>query len=116
VYIAEAHANDIWPLGKHVDIPSHATFQDRVAASDILIHKYEFNKIAMYYDTMTNEFDNQFAVWPERYFIIKDGKFSNIFKPTVEFGFDRQSIESVLYKCYNFPELASNIEGDTQAI
>jgi len=101
VYIAEAHANDTWPLGKHVDIPSHASFEDRVKASDILINKYGFNKIPVFYDDMDDKFDNLFSVWPERYFIIKDGKFVRIFQPSTSFGFDRKKILEDLEMCYN---------------
>jgi len=93
VYIDEAHANDKWPLGTHVDIPSHKTFEDRVNASDILIKKYGL-KIPVFYDTMTNEFDQQFAIWPERYYIIKDNKIDFVCEPTDEFGFDRNDIET----------------------
>jgi len=95
VYIAEAHTNNVWPLGRHIDIPSHISFEDRVAASDILINKYEF-KIPVMYDTMTNEFDQYYAVWPERYYIIKDNKMDFIFSPTVEFGFNRDQLEKKL--------------------
>jgi len=98
VYIAEAHANDKWPLGRHVDIPSHKSFEDRVDSSDILINKYQF-KIPVMYDTMTDEFDKNYAVWPERYYIIRDNKLVYIFCPTVDFGFDREELEKELQNC-----------------
>jgi len=100
VYIAEAHANDKWPLGKHVDLPTHKTFEDRVAASDILINKYGL-KSPMMYDTMSDEFDKEFSVWPERYYIIKDNRIVNIFYPVIDFGFDRIAIHNELKKYYS---------------
>jgi len=96
VYIAEAHANDGWRLGNHVDIPDHKTFDERVSASDIIIEKYGF-QVPIIYDTMENCFDNAFAVWPERYYLIKSGKVEHIFSPSVEFGFDRDEIGKVLF-------------------
>jgi len=85
-------------LGRHVDLPSHKKFQDRVDASSILINKYGFNKIPIFYDTMADSFDQKFSVWPERYYLIKDGKMDHVFNPTVEFGFDRDSIKKELEK------------------
>jgi len=99
VYISEAHANDVWPLGKHVDIKSHKTFEERVAASDILTSKYGL-KIPVVYDTMANEFDKHYAVWPERYYIIQQAGAEPvldwIFYPNVEVGYNRQEIEDCL--------------------
>jgi len=95
IYISEAHANDVWPLGRHVDIPSHKTFEDRVTSSDILINKYGLN-IPVMYDTMTDEFDKKYAVWPERYYIIRNNKMDYIFEPTIDFGFDRSEMENQL--------------------
>lgn len=34
VYIAEAHASDEWPLGRHVRIRQHRALEDRVAAAE----------------------------------------------------------------------------------
>jgi len=115
VYIAEAHANDVWPLGKHVDLPSHQSFEDRVAASDILINKYGFNRVPVYYDTMNDAFDSQFSVWPERYYIIKDGNIDHIFSPTIEYGFDRDDIKNELTKRLDhFQNVRSFIKALTQ--
>jgi len=99
VYISEAHAKDVWPLGKHVELSSHKTFEERVAASDILISKYGMN-IPVMYDTMADEFDKNYAVWPERYYIIKQTEeqpvLDWIFYPNVEVGYNRQEIEDTL--------------------
>jgi len=48
------------------------------------------------YDTMTDEFDQKYAVWPERYYILKGNKLDYIFEPTVDFGFDRDEMERQL--------------------
>jgi len=100
VYIAEAHASDVWPLGNHVNLPSHKMFEDRVASSDILTGKYGL-EIPILYDGMRNFFDEQFAVWPERYYLIRAGKMENIWSPTTEFGFDRDQIYATLSSVYS---------------
>lgn len=86
----------MWPLGTHVDLPSHATMSDRINASDILINKYDL-KLPILYDTMENLFDEEFAVWPERYYMIQNKIFSVLYEPTTEFGFDRNTMhESIV--------------------
>jgi len=99
VYIAEAHANDVWPLGKHIDLPSHETLEDRIKASDILIKQFGCT-IPMLYDTMADEFDKAFAVWPERYYIMQNKTMAEVFSPTIEFGFDREKMYDVLCSFY----------------
>jgi len=98
VYIAEAHAKDKWPLGRHVELNTHQTFEERVSASDILINKYNL-RIKMMYDTMADEFDKAYAVWPERYYLVKDSKMVQIFSPTVDFGFDRDAMRREIEQC-----------------
>lgn len=98
VYIAEAHAQDKWPLGRHVELTTHANFAERVSAGDILQDKYNL-KVKFMYDTMADEFDKAYAVWPERYFIVKDGKMVRVFSPTQDFGFDREAMRREIEDC-----------------
>jgi len=97
VYIAEAHASDVWPLGNHVTIPTHKTEEDRKAAAIFMRDKFGCT-LPMLLDTMQDSFDNVFAVWPERYYFIKDGKMEHIGMPTSEFGYDRKSLHWTLRK------------------
>jgi len=92
VYIDEAHANDIWPLGNHIDLPNHKTISDRTHAASLLKDKFNL-QIPVLLDSMTNNFDQEYAVWPERYYFIKNGKLEKIGQPTTEFGYDRKSLE-----------------------
>jgi len=91
VYIAEAHANDVWPLGKHVDLPSHQTINDRQKAAMILVNKFGC-KVPILLDTMEDQFDTKFAVWPERYYIVKSQVMEHLFYPSHEFGFDHNEM------------------------
>jgi len=95
VYIDEAHASDKWPLGHFVDIPNHQTIQERTQAAKMLVSNYDF-KLPVLLDTMENLFDKNFAVWPERYFIIKDGMVNFIAGPTSEYGYDRYVLNKMI--------------------
>uniref|UniRef100_A0A6B2LUR9 Iodothyronine deiodinase n=1 Tax=Arcella intermedia TaxID=1963864 RepID=A0A6B2LUR9_9EUKA len=91
VYIAEAHASDIWPLGKQVCITNHKSIEERRSAAKRMVEEFGF-EIPILLDTMSDEFDKQYAVWPERYYCVKDGKMHMIGKPTHEFGYDRGTL------------------------
>jgi len=47
-------------------------------------------------DSMDDEFDSKYAVWPERFFLASRGQLLKVFFPTVEFGFDMDEIKRVL--------------------
>jgi len=102
VYIAEAHATDTWPLGNHVSLPSHKTFNDRVAASKLLTEKFGLN-IPVLYDDVNNNFDTTYAVWPERYYLLSLDKIQYIGYPTTEFGFNRRVLKSVIKRAHENP-------------
>jgi len=95
VYIAEAHATDVWPLGKHVCLSSHKTLEDRMQAAKLLKTKYNCD-IPILIDNMQDGFDKEYAVWPERYYVIKSGIMNHIFYPTTEFGFDHFEMMKLL--------------------
>jgi hypothetical protein len=43
--------------------------------------------------------EQAYAVWPERYYIVKDGKMVQIFSPTTDFGFDRDAMRREIEQC-----------------
>jgi len=94
VYIAEAHASDVWPLGTHVQLESHKCIEDRNAAAQLLISRG--CEIPIVLDTITDEFDKAYAVWPERFFIAKQNNLVKVFMPEVEFGFDMEKMKQIL--------------------
>ena len=71
IYINEAHAVDIWPIGLSAGTInySHKKIEDRSACANKFISEFSFN-IPTYLDSMSNEFANEFSVWPFRYFVI----------------------------------------------
>mmetsp|Transcript_11213 Transcript_11213/g.19684 ORF Transcript_11213/g.19684 Transcript_11213/m.19684 type:complete len:136 (-) Transcript_11213:29-436(-) len=70
VYLQEAHADDLWPLG--YGIKSHANIDERLAACKQFLEnhprlKQSLNGVAV--DTMADSFLHTYGAWPERYFL-----------------------------------------------
>mmetsp|Transcript_4871 Transcript_4871/g.6262 ORF Transcript_4871/g.6262 Transcript_4871/m.6262 type:complete len:159 (+) Transcript_4871:648-1124(+) len=104
VYISEAHASNEWPLGSvesHIQ-PQKITERVKLAHRfrDEYVRKADQNEgdIPVYVDCMDNAFDQHYAVWPERFFIIENDTIMYIGEPCTELGFDRGQIETWLEK------------------
>jgi len=96
VYIAEAHACDEWPLGNFECVKKPKTQEERIAAAQYFVDKYGL-KIPVLVDNMDNAFDNVFAAWPERWFLLhKSMTVLDVGFPTTEFGYDRGQVEEIL--------------------
>lgn len=70
IYLQEAHADDLWPLG--YGIQSHSNIVERWAACDRFMAanpelKKSLHGIAI--DTMDDRFIHTYGAWPERYFL-----------------------------------------------
>jgi len=91
VYVSEAHAADEWPLGNFACVNQHKTIEERVEAAKNFISKFNF-KLPVYVDTMENSFDNTYYAWPDRYYIIKDGKMKEFGRAVYGLGFDRNQL------------------------
>jgi type I thyroxine 5'-deiodinase len=91
VYISEAHAADQWKLGDKVCIKQHRTLEERIDAAKQFVKDFDF-KIPMVVDSMSNKFDEQYAVWPDRFFIIENGILQLVPEPGV-YGYCREVIE-----------------------
>lgn len=72
IYINEAHAVDIWPIGLSAGTInySHKTIGDRAGCANKFVNTFNFD-IPMYLDSMSNEFDELFSVWPFRYYVLE---------------------------------------------
>lgn len=68
VQIEEAHTVK-WPLG-FADHPlNHTTFEARVARANEFVAKFsQFTNV--YVDAWTNDFENAFQAWPDRFVLI----------------------------------------------
>jgi len=73
----EAHASDEWPLGTNTVISQHKSIEERINAAKSFQKKYTW-PFPMVVDTLSNEFHNSFSAWPERAFVVIDGKMAYI--------------------------------------
>jgi len=83
VYIKEAHANDQWPLGNEVVISQHKTVEDRINAAKLFQQNTNY-LVPLVIDTIENTVNDTYAMWPEKAFIIVDGKISYLTPPRVD--------------------------------
>ena len=76
IYLAEAHADDVWPLGYGIN--SANTIEERQTNCDSYLQKYPDFKDqldAVFLDNMENDFNETAGAWPEAYYFAdKDGK------------------------------------------
>jgi len=71
VYLHEAHADDVWPLGFGVANPT--TLAERWARLDALATRADLAQLdAICCDGMDNAFLRSHGAWPERYFLVED--------------------------------------------
>lgn len=71
MYIHEAHADDIWPLG--YGVRNHRNIEERWAACDAFLERYAVLRHAVddvVVDSMADEFLHRNGAWPERYFFV----------------------------------------------
>jgi hypothetical protein len=76
VYLAKAHADDVWPLGFGVNQPK--TLDERWANCEQMLSRQSAlrsNLDSVFVDNMNNEFLKKTGAWPEKYmFADRDGK------------------------------------------
>ena len=68
VYLQEAHADDIWPLG--FDITNPKTIDERKQNCTSLLNKFpalQAHLDGVFVDNMNNDFNCLTGVWPEAY-------------------------------------------------
>jgi len=102
IYLAEAHANDEWPLGKKVCITKHKTIEERINVAKNFQTEYNF-ELPILVDEIENTFDYHYGAWPERYYMFDEtGRICKAGFPTTEFGYDRKEITQWLenFKSY----------------
>jgi type I thyroxine 5'-deiodinase len=81
IYIAEAHATDEWPIssarssitGTPVNYRQAQSDEERIQAAKQFVkdYKFEFHTVI---DLISNPFEELFAAWPLRYFVIHKEK------------------------------------------
>ena len=73
VYLAEAHASDEWPLGRHVQISQHRSLQDRAAAATAFASVAQLKATLpvpmLLLDGVEDKFTSAYAAHPFRWFV-----------------------------------------------
>lgn len=100
VYISEAHAEDEWPLGTKYCYNQPKEMETRLEIANTFVKDFKV-ETPMLVDTMDNQFDNSFAAWPERFYIVHNDRVVFVGYPTTEFGFDRETLRSTLHNIVN---------------
>jgi len=97
VYITEAHAMDEWPVRtkNELCIKQHQTLQERCLVAKSLTNIYNFS-VPVYVDTMDNHFQNTYAAWPLRAFIVQQGIMQFILEPKFPGYYDLTELYSEL--------------------
>lgn len=73
VYIEEAHPIDGWKLrGNPFSIKAHKTLDDRISAAKLLLQSDIPSRVLI--DRMDDAANLQYGAWPERLYIVKNGK------------------------------------------
>ncbi len=86
IYILEAHfvetdnnkIVDGWPIGNRYRYPQHKTLKDRIKMVKKFLEEFPEWNIPTFLDTMENEFNTKYAVWPDRGFLINNKKMQYI--------------------------------------
>lgn len=91
VYVAEAHATDLWPIRSSrangnrgpVNIPSHQDDQERSLAAARFVRDFEVSKLfRIFIDPLPHEeFEKAYAPWPVRIFCLEGTKLSYVSEP-----------------------------------
>jgi len=79
-----------------IDIPSHNTIEERIAVAEKMKEEMGIDSsVEVLVDNMEDEFNKEFAAWPIRYFIAKDGKLLHKSDNSIDNDlFDQDSIQN----------------------
>lgn len=72
IYIKEAHADDTWPLGVEHGVKQTTSTSERCAIADAFVRRTALppNVDVLVDKAPQNAFDELFAVWPLRFYVI----------------------------------------------
>lgn len=96
MYICEAHACDEWPIGSSVVIEQHKTIEDRSEACAQCCDALNI-RLPTVLDSIENDFNNTYACWPLRFWLIDQGVIEHVAMPK-EGAYDPAEIDQWLAK------------------
>ena len=79
-----------------IDIPSHSSLEDRIELASRMKEEMEMDlKVEVLVDNMEDAFNKEFAAWPIRYFIAKEGRLLHKTENSIDKDlFDQESIQN----------------------
>ena len=81
VYIREAHACDVWPVGDGLGVTAPKTAEERIGVAKRMLAGVDFGWNTVV-DSIENHFEAKFAPWPYRYYIMsKEGELQYVAMP-----------------------------------
>jgi len=94
--VSEAHAADEWPIGPSISFCQQPkNVQERCVLANKYAKQTEIS-FPIVVDNIQNNFDNIFAAWPVRFYVV-DGTGKLLFKAQPEsFGYDLRALARFL--------------------
>ena len=87
VYVAEAHAADVWPInstrcsGPGNSFVAHRTQAERAAAAQRMVHALGLGEVPLLCDGIDDAFLKAYAAWPIRMYGLMAGRVEVIAEP-----------------------------------
>ena len=101
VYIKEAHPTDEWQMDSNVDdkvcYAQPRTLEQRVMIANDFAQRFEWH-IPLLVDDMTNAANAAYAGWPERLYVIDEGRHIVYKGKTGPFGYHPDEVDAWLSK------------------
>jgi len=73
IYIVEAHAIDEWPVGDPLKITQPISTIERCGVGRSFVKEYNY-QLPMLVDLIDNNFSEDWAAWPIRFYVIENGR------------------------------------------
>lgn len=89
----EAHAEDTWPLGSDVRYNQTHTLEDRSKVARDFIDQNNYHYTLRIDEAPSNAFNELFAAWPLRFYVIDNGKMTYIHEPEGEYVYIERLVE-----------------------
>ena len=82
IYISEAHATDVWPIGESSGAQNkkHCSIKDRATCAANFATEFKVD-LPTFVDSMDSTYETTFAAWPFRYHVIQNNKLVKIGMP-----------------------------------
>lgn len=91
VYIVEAHAIDEWPVGDPLKVTQPRTIAERCGVARAFVKEYNL-KVPMVVDQLDNNFSEQYAGWPVRFYVVQKDSSSHNYTTTNNERVDRWKV------------------------